>query len=194
MEKISKYSYSRKISRSRNSGKLDEAINIALEATENYPNENIFEKILGDLYLQNKNYDEAGKAYINFLTKIDNNVQYVKHFAHFMERYSEYVHELSEYLSQVQDMLDKKVKNESVIVSTCEIISHYIEDPEIKLFANDKNFKKASSYINKVENSCQFYILYYKILAIEHTKSNRAIDKYVVSLLEKRQNTTKRYY
>ena len=41
MEKISKYSYSKKISISRNYGKIEEAIEIALEAKEEYPDENI---------------------------------------------------------------------------------------------------------------------------------------------------------
>ena len=44
MENISKYSYSRKISKSRNHGNVEEAITIALEAKERYPEENIFEK------------------------------------------------------------------------------------------------------------------------------------------------------
>ena len=52
MENISKYSYSRKISKSRNHGNVEEAITIALEAKERYPEENIFEKFLGDLYFQ----------------------------------------------------------------------------------------------------------------------------------------------
>ena len=95
MEVKSKYSYSKQISKRRNYGKLDEAINIAIEAKKNYPDENIFEKILGDLYLQNGNYEEAGNAYNNFLIKIDDNIQYVKHFAKFMERYAESVDDLS---------------------------------------------------------------------------------------------------
>ena len=89
MEKISKYSYSKKISISRNYGKIEEAIEIALEAKEEYPDENIFEKFLGDLYFQENNYEAAGMAYIEFLIKINDNVEYVKHFAQFLDRYSE---------------------------------------------------------------------------------------------------------
>ena len=59
MENISKYSYSRKISKSRNHGNVEEAITIALEAKERYPEENIFEKFLGDLYFQENNYEAA---------------------------------------------------------------------------------------------------------------------------------------
>ena len=56
MESITKYDYSKMISVSRNSGKIDESIAIALEAKKRYPEENIFEKFLGDLYLQSNNY------------------------------------------------------------------------------------------------------------------------------------------
>lgn len=186
MERVSKHSYSRQISKSRNSGKLDEAINTAIEAKENYPGENFFERILGDLYLQNGNYEGAGKAYIDFLIKIDNNLQYVKYFARFLERYSELAGDLHGYLVQVQDTLDMEIINKSVEVSVCEIISHYIESPEIKFFIHDSSLKEAKAYINKIQNSCRFYILYYKILSINHTKDNRNIDKYVVSLMEKK--------
>lgn len=190
MEVKSKYSYSKQISKRRNYGKLDEAINIAIEAKKNYPEENIFEKILGDLYLQNRNYEEAGNAYINFLIKIDDNIQYVKHFAKFMERYAEAVDDLSGYLAKVQNILDKKIRNENVIVGICEIISPYVEYPEIQFFIHDRSLKEAKAYINKIEKSCKFYILYYKILSINHTKDNRNIDKYVVSLIEKKARYT----
>ena len=186
MEKITKYSYSRRISKSRNHGNIEEAINIALEAREMYPEENIFEKFLGDLYLQLNNYEAAGNAYINFLIKINNDVQYVKHFAQFMERYSEVVHDMSKYLLHVQDVLDSQIQNQDVIVSICEIISHYMEYPEIQLFINDKTFSEAVSYIHKIENSCQLYILFYKVLSINHTEANKRIDKYVVSSMEKK--------
>ena len=42
MENISKYGYSKKISKSRGHGNVEEAIKIALDAKEKYPEENIF--------------------------------------------------------------------------------------------------------------------------------------------------------
>ena len=96
MENISKYDYSKRISKSRNHGKIEEAIKITLEAKEKYPKENIFEKFLGDLYFQKKNYEAAGAAYMEFLIKINDNVEYVKHFAQFLKRYSEVVQNISD--------------------------------------------------------------------------------------------------
>ena len=102
MENLTKYDYSRNIFKSRKYGNIDEAINWALEAKKHYPTENKFEKILGDLYFQEKNYEAAANAYIDFLLKIDDQVEYVKHFAQFLKRYSKVVPDISEYLLRVQ--------------------------------------------------------------------------------------------
>jgi len=186
MENISKYSYSRRISKSRNYGNIDEAIKIALDAKAMYPEENIFEKFLGDLYFQKHNYEAAGMAYIEFLKKIDNNVEYVRNFAQFLNRYSKVIQDINGYLLKVQKILDTKIKNQDVIVAICEIISHYMKLPQVDLFRSDKNFNKAISYLHNIENTFQVYILYYKILGIGHNIDNRRIDKSIVSSMEKK--------
>lgn len=186
MENMTKYSYSRKISKSRNHENIDEAIELALEAKKKYPEENIFEKFLGDLYFQTNNYEAAGKAYIEFLIKIDSHVEYVKNFAQFIKRYSEAVPDISQYLLQVQEILDTEIQNQNVIVSICEIISHYIVIPELELFVDDNKFHEAMLYIHSIENTYQLYILFYKILFVSHTVANRRIDKSIIALMEKK--------
>lgn len=186
MENISKYDYSKRISKSRNHGKIEEAIKITLEAKEKYPKENIFEKFLGDLYFQKKNYEAAGAAYMEFLIKINDNVEYVKHFAQFLKRYSEVVQNISDYLTEIQKILDTKIQNQDVIAAICEIISHYIKLPQITLFENDINYDKAIKYLHKVENTSKIYILFYKVLAIKHGKADKKISKSVVSFMEKK--------
>lgn len=186
MENISKYSYSRKISKCRNSGKIKEAIEIALEAREKYSEENIFEKILGDLYFQEHNYEAAGDAYIEFLVKINSSVEYVRHFAQFLKRYSEEGQDVSKYLVKVQKVLDTKIQNQNVVVAICEIISNYIEVPQLDLFENDKNFEEAMSYLRKIDKTFQIYILFYKILLIKHSVANKKIDKSIISSMEKK--------
>lgn len=187
MESITKYDYSKMISVSRNSGKIDESIAIALEAKKRYPEENIFEKFLGDLYLQANNYEAAGIAYIDFLKKIGDNSQYIRHFAQFMQRFSKLTQDLDEYIFQVKKCLDSVVINDNIIINVCKIISQYTEYPEIELFKNDRNFTKAVEYIHKIERSCQLYILFYNVLSISHSDKNRRIDKYVVSSMEKNE-------
>lgn len=187
MENLTKYDYSRNIFKSRKYGNIDEAINWALEAKMNYPTENKFEKILGDLYFQEKKYDAAANAYIDFLLKVNDQVEYVKHFAQFLKRYSKVVPDISEYLLRVQKVLDVDIKNENLVVNICEIISHYIDFPQLNLFENDKKYHEAISYLHKIENTPEVYILFYKILRISHTTKNRKIDKSVISSMEKKE-------
>ncbi len=75
-----KYQISKRISEYRYKGKLDEAINSAKEATLLYDKEHIFWKLLGDLYFQKSQYEEAGRAYIEFLKRIDDHLDYFKNF------------------------------------------------------------------------------------------------------------------
>lgn len=189
MENMTKFDFSEKISEERRVGNTSDAIDFALQARERYPKENIFEKLLGDIYFQEKKYELAGAAYINFLEKIGNKIQYVKHFAYFMQRYSEVVEEkiLVEYCYKVEENIDGGNIDKMVIPSICEILSHYIEFPKIELFQDDIHFKTAIQYFGKIEDSCRIYILYYKILSLKHSERNKRIDKYVVSSMEKRE-------
>lgn len=186
---MTKFDYSEKISEKRRMGEADDAVNIALQAKERYPEENIFEKLLGDIYFQEKRYELAGIAYIDFLKKIGNKIQYVKHFAHFMQRYSEVVKRevIEEYCYKVKESIDSGEIDKFVTLSVCEILSRYYEASKTKLFQDDNFFKAAVGYLNELEGSCQLYILYYEILSLKHSERNKRIDKYVVSSMEKKE-------
>ncbi|MDE5908034.1 MAG: hypothetical protein K2H52_04740 [Lachnospiraceae bacterium] len=189
MENLTKFNYSERISEKRKMGKADDAIDIALQAKERYPEENIFEKLLGDIYFQEKRYELAGTAYINFLKKIGNKIQYVKHFAYFMQRYSEIVERevVEEYCHKVEEGIDSGGIDKFVIPSVCEILSRYVEPFKIEFFQDDNHFKSAVGYLSELEGSCQLYILYYKILSLKHSERNKRIDKYVVSSMERKE-------
>lgn len=188
MEYLSKFDYSERIAEKRKTGKADDAIDFALQARERYPEENIFEKLLGDIYFQEKRYEPAGAAYIDFLKKIGNKTQYVKHFAHFMQRYSEISERevIEAYCHRVQESIDSGGVDKSVVPGVCEILSRYFEFSETELFQDDNCFKSAIGHLSELEGSCQLYILYYKILSLKHSERNRRIDKYVVSSMEKK--------
>lgn len=61
-----KHDYSRLILESQKNGMVDKAIEYALNAREKYPNENIFEKFLGDLYVEKNDFKYASGYYIEF--------------------------------------------------------------------------------------------------------------------------------
>lgn len=189
MENMTKFDYSEKILEKRRMGKTADAIGIALQAKERYPEENIFEKLLGDIYFQEKRYELAGTAYIDFLKKIRNKIQYVKHFAYFMQKYSEVTEKevIEEYCHKIEESMDAGEIDKFVIPSVCEILSRYFESPRIGLFRDDNSFELAVGFLSELEDSCQLYILYYKILSLRHSERNKRIDKYVVSSMEKKE-------
>ena len=84
--------------------------------------------------MQNHNYEAAGNAYLEFLKKIGDNLQYVRHFAQFIQRYSKLVPDLKRYMIQVEEYLDHEVVNEKVVMFVCEVVSQYVEEPAIHLF------------------------------------------------------------
>lgn len=189
MDNMTKFEFSESISEKRRMGKTDDAIDVALRAKERYPEENIFEKLLGDICFQEKRYQLARESYINFLKKIGNKTQYVKHFAYFMQRYSEIAEReaILEYCHIVKKCIDDGEIDKSAIPGICEILSRYMDIPEIKFFQKDSYFQAAVEYLGGLEDSGQLYILYYKILSLNHSEKNKRIDKYVVSSMEKKE-------
>lgn len=189
MDGMTKFDYSKEISEERRAGNLDKAISVAIKARDKFPDENIFEKFLGDLYFQNTDFDLAGESYINFLTKIGKEVEYVKHFANFLQRYTASVKEedLKRYISKIQDKLKNQKFEPIVLIKLCNIISPYLNVAEMELFQDDRYFNDVARFIRKIENTYLIYVVHCKILQIEHSEKNRRIDKYIVSSMEKRE-------
>lgn len=185
---MTKYDYSKRILSLKNSGQIDEAIDCALEAKEAYPQENIFEKFLGDMYVKKEDYANAGNCYIEFLKKLGDNKQYFKHFAKFLQIYVKAVENKEVFIKQVEECLaNNLISNTQLVVNICKVIAPYIEIPSIEIFEDDKNLQKAIKYIHQIKDAYKRYILYFKILELNHSQKNKTIDKHVVSSMEKEQ-------
>lgn len=185
---MTKYDYSKRILSLKNSGQIDEAIDCALEAKEAYPQENIFEKFLGDMYVKKEDYANAGNCYIEFLKKLGDNKQYFKHFAKFLQIYVKAVENKEVFINQVEECLaNNLISNTQLVVNICKVIAPYIEIPSIEIFEDDKNLQKAINYIHQIKDAYKRYILYFKILELNHSQKNKTIDKHVVSSMEKEQ-------
>lgn len=180
--------YLKMIYEKRSNSEMIEAISISLEAKNVYPNENVFEKILGDLYFQQQQYEHAGRAYIEFLHKIKEETQYIKHFANFLQRYLRVVDRKTsrQYIQTVAESLEESDYTEIVKIQLCKILAPYINVDEIVLFEDDYNFKKVTTFIQKIEKTYKVYIVYNKVQFLEHTIKNKRIDKYIVSSMEKK--------
>ena len=185
---MTKYDYSKRILSLKNSGQIDEAIDCALEAKEAYPQENIFEKFLGDMYVEKEDYANAGNCYIEFLKKLGDNKQYFKHFAKFLQIYVKAVENKEVFINQLEECLaNNLISNTQLVVNICKVIAPYIEIPSIEIFEDDKNLQKAINYIHQIKDAYKRYILYFKILELNHSQKNKTIDKHVVSSMEKEQ-------
>lgn len=185
---MTKYDYSKRILSLKNSGQIDEAIDCALEAKEAYPQENIFEKFLGDMYVKKEDYANAGNCYIEFLKKLGDNKQYFKHFAKFLQIYVKAVENKEVFIKQVEECLaNNLISNTQLVVNICKVIAPYIEIPSIEIFEDDKNLQKAINSIHQIKDAYKRYILYFKILELNHSQKNKTIDKHVVSSMEKEQ-------
>lgn len=181
-----KHDYSRLILESQKNGMVDKAIEYALNAREKYPNENIFEKFLGDLYVEKNDFKNASDYYIEFLKKIGDNRHFFKDFANFFQLYVETQENIEDFVCQIEECLDKGfIFNGYITVNICKLIAPYINLERISLFENDKNFERIRRYIQSIKHRYKKYILFYKILLMPHSVRNMKIDKYIVSLMEK---------
>ena len=181
-----KHDYSRLILESQKNGMVDKAIEYALNAREKYPNENIFEKFLGDLYVEKNDFKNASDYYIEFFKKIGDNRHFFKDFANFFQLYVETQENIEDFVCQIEECLDKGfIFNAYITVNICKLIAPYIKLERISLFENDKNFESVRKYIQSIKKRYKKYVVFYKILLLPHSAQNMKIDKYIVSLMEK---------
>ncbi len=186
---ITKFDYSKKISELRNQNSIDVAIEVAKEASQIFLKENIFEKLLGDLFFQKSDYMQAGESYIRFLNRIYDNPEYFKHFAQFWQKLIEL--DNPEQIIYFTNLLYENIKNriysDTIQFELCFLIYKQVKIEEISLFSDDANFKKVVKYLRYIQNSPVIYIIFYKVIDMPHIQKNKRIDKFIVSLMEKLQ-------
>lgn len=188
---LNKYQISNKISEYRYKGKVDEAINSAKEATILYDKEDIFWKLLGDLYFQKKQYEEAGSAYIEFLKRIEDHLDYFKNFAKFWFKLKEKASEVicSKILEELQTVFNRKELSEEVCRQLAAMFAKECKPLDVLPKPGSKNqITEVKSWIDKNEegkNYWDIYILIFQILQNVHDISTKEVDKYVVSVMER---------
>lgn len=186
-----KYQISKRISEYRYRGKIDEAINSAKEATLLYDKEHIFWKLLGDLYFQKNQYEEAGRAYIEFLKRIDDHLDYFKNFARFWINLKEKAAEVicNKILEELQTVFNCKGFSEEVCQQLAEMFAKECGPLDVLTKLGSRNqITKVKSWIDENEedrNYWDIYILMFQVLQNVHDISTKEVDKYVVSVMER---------
>lgn len=184
-----------KISRFRQLGDLDAAIAECKTAINNYPQDNFFHKILGDIYLQNGNINEACDEYIENLKLISNRPYLFKVFPRFfrlLERVAS-IQQIDSFKERIKQNINNKVFSEEITHNLVSFFgSEVFEDNElisiITMSNNDQNHQKVLDMVNNWENEHKLaYIqalILHKIKTTDHSKSKK-IDTDFILFLEK---------
>ena len=78
--------YSDEISRLRFVNDIDAAISLCKEAIDRFPDSYFFHKILGDMYYQASNFEDAGNAYLSYIRLIGEKPEQFTKFARFYHK------------------------------------------------------------------------------------------------------------
>lgn len=188
---LNKYQISKIISEYRYKGKLDAAIESAKEAATVYEKEDIFWKLLGDLYFQKGRYEDAGEAYIEFLKRIDEHIEFFKNFARFWENLKKSSPEeiQNKILEKLQAAFNKKEFSEEVCRSLAEMFAGECEALSILPVLGGRNrIAEIKEWIEQKEkegNQWAVYILMFQMLNNGHDISTKEADKYIASVMER---------
>lgn len=186
-----KYQISKTISEYRYKGKIDEAIKSAKEAALLYDKEDIFWKLLGDLYFQKNQYEKAGRAYIEFLKRVGDHLDYFKNFAKFWLSFKEKADEeiRSKILDELRAAFNRKEFSDGTRQQLAEMFARECEAldvlPEAGSINQISRVKKWIVQKEKEGNYWDVYILMFQVLKNVHDSSTKIVDKYVVSVMER---------
>lgn len=180
------------ISRLKFDGDLSGAIRLCHDAISAYPDDNFFYKVLGDLFLQEKDYVNASRAYIEQLKRLSKKPEHFKAFARFYRQFN----------AEAPYILCIQFRNE--IVSTIENgeVEHNIHQLLIEAFGDifvvdetlkgilcksndDRNFDEVRSYIQTVSTDDVRSVIFYQVNQKEHY-TNTKIKTFLVSVAERK--------
>ena len=193
-----KNQYAQNISILRYDGKISEAITQCKIATVEYPTDNFFFKILGDLYMDIEHYEEAASAYLENLKRM-NRPELFRTFVRFYERIRQKVDE--DFLASYQDQIIVAVKrheiSDEIAVKIAELWkrSEFIANPELHALAllsdSDTNFENVKRQFNKLSNHKDLmglsYLLQYRVNSSAARRNTKKIDTYLVQVLERHE-------
>lgn len=185
--------YNEQIFSLRQRGDLHSAISYCQEAIEDFPYNNFYYKLLGDLCLQSGKYTEASKAYINNLKLIGDKPQYFKIFVKFYNYLLSLTND--DFMQNYRDVLICNMENNSFSASIVNALSNFLnlEYPlELTAFLrksdDDKNFAEVTSEIKAWEQNNEIFklntIVSYRI-NISNRNNSKNIDNFIVSVLER---------
>ncbi len=196
-EYIMQREYSNTISALRYSGNVESAISKCIEAIDEFPDNNFFYKILGDLYVQIDNFEKASDAYLEQLKHLHTRPDQFKVFARFY-RYLE--NKTSEgFLKAFRSNIAESIRSGDISPSIEKQLflffgEEFTTDPKImELFRktdNDINLNEVRKIIEekirKQDINVVRAIIDYRI-ATPYTdrRKSRLTDTYIITVSER---------
>jgi len=141
MSKATEWELAKEISDLRFNKKIESAIERCEFAIKEYPNNNLFYKLLGDLSIQNGNWKVAKTAYINQLKCLGNNTEYFKHFVRFYYRFQKCVpdSEFKAFKSELINLKNAGVLSENIQKELVSSIFPELSSHKNLIYLIDKN-------------------------------------------------------
>lgn len=185
--------YSDLIFQLRYNGELRRAIEKCEEATNRFPDNNFFYKILGDLYTQDHEFKKASQSYLKHLMYLQGKAEYFKNFARFYNLLKTKISkdELEEYRTEIFLAL----KNGDIPPDIAEQLrtflgGEFIVTPEIReimrLTDDDRQLKTTKKSIEQLVKQRNMNgiraILDYRIHA---DKQMKLTNVYLISVAER---------
>lgn len=184
--------YSDEISRLRYHDAVPEAIEKCREACLRFPDSNFFYKILGDLFVQTNNFEQASFAYLNQLKRLQEKPHQFKTFARFYKMLEQKGPEGS--FNRFRDMILTAIEKREIDPIIQEKLVSFsgetvLQDEEtlrfIELAKDDKHIRKIKAQIDNSKNiKLVRAIIHYRIQVQDRSHSHQ-MDDYFVSIGEK---------
>ena len=184
--------YSNEISRLRYRGKINDAIKKCDEAILYFPNNNFFYKLLGDLYVQKGDFENAGVAYIHQLKLIEDVPEQFKNFARFYQLLEKNVSEdkVIKYQNLIKDLVRKGEIPRIIEKKLATLfISDVFLDKELRELMNyamdDRNLSETIKKIDTIKDLDAIQTIIVLIINKKDNLPNYKTNEYLVSVAEK---------
>lgn len=184
--------YSNEISRLRYRGKINDAIKKCDEAILYFPNNNFFYKLLGDLYVQKGDFENAGVAYIHQLKLIEDVPEQFKNFARFYQLLEKNVSEdkVIKYQNLIKDLVRKGEIPRVIEKKLATLfISDVFLDKELRELMNyamdDRNLSETIKKIDTIKDLDAIQTIIVLIINKKGNLPNYKTNEYLVSVAEK---------
>ena len=125
--------YAEEIRKLRYQGQLQLAIRMCEKAIGQYPYNNFFYKLLGDMYAQTGDYKTASRYYLEQLKRLQGRPEQFKSFARFYKTYSEHMNDAERHRYRME--LLQAVEKQKIVPEIAErlgslIGEEFLQDPK----------------------------------------------------------------